>query len=140
MMAAMPLELPVAVWAEELRRVLDARDAALTAWAPPMDVLESADSIELRLDVAGVPLETLHVTVRAGRLVVEGEKPHNCRPGAAFHVAERACGRFARTVPLTLAYDASGIRATLTRGELRIVIPRIEERRGREITVPVVAS
>ena len=35
---------------------------------------------------------------------------------------------------------ASAIRASLRQGELRIEVPRIDERRGREIQIPVVAS
>jgi HSP20 family protein len=140
MMTTMPLDVSVAVWADEIRRALGAGEAVVAGWTPPMDVLESPERIEIRLDVAGVPREALRVTVRAGTLVVAGDKTHMCRAGAAFHVAERACGRFIRTIPLALAFDASRIEATLTQGELRIVVPRIEERRGQEIEIPVVAS
>jgi HSP20 family protein len=127
-MAAMPL-------------VLDSRDLQAAGWTPPMDVIERPHGVEIRLDLPGVPIEAIRVAVRAGALVVSGDKPPAaCCPGAAFHVAERACGRFSRTVPLRLAFDASAIRASLAQGELRIDVPRIEERRGREILIPVVAS
>ena len=121
--------------------VLDTRDVQTTGWTPPMDVVERPDGVEIRLDVPGVPLAALRVSVRAGTLVVSGDKPTAaCCSGAAFHVAERACGRFTRSIPLRLAFDASAIRASLRQGELRIEVPRIDERRGREIQIPVVAS
>jgi HSP20 family protein len=121
--------------------VLDTRDVQTTGWTPPMDVVERPDCVEIRLDVPGVPLAALRVSVRAGTLVVSGDKPPaTCCSGAAFHVAERACGRFTRSIPLRLAFDASAIRASLRQGELRIEVPRIDERRGREIQIPVVAS
>ena len=128
MMAAMPL-------------VLDSRDLQAPGWTPPMDVVERPDGVEIRIDLPGVPIEAIRVSAHANALIVSGDKPPaTCCPGAAFHVAERACGRFSRTIPLRLAFDASGIRATLTQGELRIDVPRIDERRGREILIPVVAS
>jgi HSP20 family protein len=121
--------------------VFDTRDTQAVAWTPPMDVVERPDLLEIRLDLPGVPLDAIRVSVRNGTLVISGEKPHvGCRQGAAFHVAERACGRFARAIPLRLAFDASRIRASFRHGELRIEVPRIDERRGREIQIPVVAS
>jgi HSP20 family protein len=121
--------------------VFDTRDTQAVAWTPPMDVVERPDLLEIRLDLPGVPLDAIRVSVRNGTLSISGDKPHvGCRQGAAFHVAERACGRFARTIPLRLAFDASRIRASFRQGELRIEVPRIDERRGREIQIPVVAS
>jgi HSP20 family molecular chaperone IbpA len=43
-------------------------------------------------------------------------------------------------VKLGGAFDASKATATLAAGELRIVVPRIEERRGRPIPIRVNAA
>jgi HSP20 family molecular chaperone IbpA len=40
-------------------------------------------------------------------------------------------------VRLDGAFDAGRASASFTSGELRITIPRLEERRGREIRIPV---
>jgi HSP20 family molecular chaperone IbpA len=40
-------------------------------------------------------------------------------------------------IRLAGAIDAGRARATLTAGELRIEFPRIEERRGRQIRIPL---
>ena len=56
---------------------------------------------------------------------------------AAFHVAERVFGRFTRAVRLSGAFDVARADARLRDGELRLVLPRIEERRGREHRIPV---
>jgi HSP20 family molecular chaperone IbpA len=77
-----------------------------------------------------------------GVVAVGGRKlPPGCEHGdAAFHLAERAFGGFARAVRLNGAFDAGRATATLAAGELRIVLPRIEERRGRELRIPVTAQ
>ncbi len=144
----MLLSIDVQGLAKELRRALrdddddagrprSARPEAAADWQPPTDVIERPDGLEVIIDLAGVG-DRLRVAVIDRTLVVSGEKPPGpCAAGAAFHVAERTFGRFQRAVPLRIAFDAGAIRATLVHGELRIVIPRIDDRRGREIAIPV---
>jgi len=106
-------------------------------WLPPTDVLERTDGLEIFMDLAGVG-DRLRVSVVDDILVVSGEKaPGPCNAGAAFHVAERTFGRFQRAIPLRIPFDAHAIRATFFQGELRIVVPRIEDRRNREIVIPI---
>jgi HSP20 family molecular chaperone IbpA len=73
---------------------------------------------------------------------VAGRKqPASCaHREAAFHLAERGFGRFVRAVRLSGAFDGGSARASLTAGELRIFLPRIDERRGRDIRIDVTAS
>jgi HSP20 family protein len=54
-----------------------------------------------------------------------------------FHLAERSYGRFARAVRLTGAIDATRAQATAANGQLRVMLPRIEDRRGQVIAIPV---
>jgi HSP20 family protein len=117
----------------------DPAAAATGECAPPMDVLETTAGFEVVMDVPGVSVESLRVMFSQGTLVVAGRKlPGTCaHQKAAFHLAERSFGRFARAVRLAGAFDAGRASATLAGGELRIVLPRIEERRGRDIHIRV---
>jgi HSP20 family protein len=142
MMSRMPSFVDTPGWAEDIRRLLHDLDPRTPAGcAPPMDVIDRADGLEIRMDLPGVPAEAIAVTIRAGTLLVTGEKRPGpaCCSGAAFHVAERVFGTFVRTVQLRGAFDARAVEATLDQGELRIRVPRIEERRGAEIRIPVEA-
>jgi HSP20 family protein len=137
----MPSPLDVHGWVDDLRRVFRDEDEAArhrsTDWLPPTDVIERADGIEVIMDLAGVD-DRLRVSVVDCALVVSGEKSTGpCNAGAAFHVAERTFGKFQRAIPLRMAFDAGAIKATLFQGELRIVVPRIEDRRGREMVIPI---
>jgi HSP20 family protein len=130
-------------WTEDLRQAFReagvglGREAA-SGWVPPMDVIERPDGLEVIVELAGAR-GAVRVTVKAGVLIIAGEKrqPGPCAHGAAFHIAERTFGSFVRAVPLRIAFDATGIKATLASGELRITVPRIEDRRGREIDIPI---
>jgi HSP20 family protein len=132
---------------EEARRLLDLLAGERGAGgfaaecAPPVDVVETANSVEIVVDLPGVVVDDVQVAFGRGVVVIGGRKlPPGCEhPEAAFHLAERSFGTFARAVRLNGAFDAGRATATLTAGELRIVLPRIEERRGRELRIPVTA-
>ena len=108
----------------------------------PLDVIETAAAIEVVMDLPGVTEDELTVLFVRSTLVVTGRKlPGACEHrDAAFHLAERTFGRFARGVRLAGAFDAGRAEATLRAGELRITVPRIEERRGGKLRIPVRAD
>jgi HSP20 family protein len=110
--------------------------------SPPLDVVETSAGLEIVMDVAGVTVDSIKVVVAQNTLVIAGRKqPSACRHhAAAFHLVERAFGRFARGVRLTGAFDTARADATLRAGELRILLPHLEERRGREIRIHVRAD
>ena len=90
--------------------------------------------------VPGVSGADVRVLFKHGVLIVTGDKhpPDGmCQEGTAFHLVERSFGRFARVVRLEHAVDAARARASFAGGVLRVSIPRLAERRGRDIVVPV---
>lgn len=107
---------------------------------PALDVIETPTTVDILLDLPGVVPSAIRVVFSQGVLIIAGEK---CGPAACgaderrFHHVERGYGRFARVVRFSEAVDASRARATLAEGVLRISVPRIVERRGREIVVPI---
>ena len=130
---------------EELRRLFDLLNGEAQAsgtageCTPPLDVIESAAAVELVMDLPGVERDQLQVLFARGTVLIAGtKKPSACSHAeATFHLAERTFGRFARAVRLADAVDAGRARATLSNGELRIVLPRIEDRRGRELRIAI---
>jgi HSP20 family protein len=137
--------LDAADLAEEARQLLAELDrhvpgaSALNAECrPPLDVVETAATIEVVVDVPGVPPESLRVALRRGTLLVVGAKIAPASDlGARFHLAERSYGRFARAVRLGGAVEATRARAVVSAGQLRVVLPRLEDRRGKVFRVPV---
>lgn len=108
---------------------------------PSLDVLETDESVEVVVDVSGVPTEALRVLFRASVLIVAGEKaPAAAGPHQTFHLVEREFGRFARAVRLTGAFDVQRSHATLRNGELRVVLPKLEDRRNSPHRIPVTGS
>ena len=113
--------------------------AGLTAdCRPPVDVVETATSVEVVVDLPGVPAAAVRVAIRHGNLFIVGAKPPGpLEPRASYHLAERTYGRFARVVRLDGAFDGRRARALIGGGQLRVVLPLLEDRRGRLFTIPV---
>jgi HSP20 family protein len=130
----------------ELRDVLRWLDEAAAGrvrvpagYEAPVDVIETAAGLEVVADLPGVAADALRVIYTQHAVVIAGCKgaPACSHRGATFHLAERTYGRFARVVRLGPAVDAARARATLRDGELRIVLPRVDDRRGHDVTIPV---
>jgi HSP20 family protein len=134
--------------ADEVRRLFEDLDRARPAdrrllpgvFSPTLDARELADAIEIVVDLPGVALEDIRILIRGAVVIIAGGKvaPDPAeRAAASFHLVERDFGRFARAVRLTGAFDTAKAAATLANGELRVRVPKLEERRGHDITVPV---
>jgi HSP20 family protein len=116
------------------------RQGAAAECSPPMDVIETDEAVEVIVDLPAVPASAVQIVFARNVLLVAGQKaPPACdhHRDAAFHLAERGFGRFARAVRLDGAFDAGRAAATLAAGELRVTLPRLADRRGREIRIPI---
>jgi len=122
----------------ELLRLLDASPAAAEC-TPPLDIIETDDAVEAILDIPGVPKASIEIVFSRNVLLIAGQKlPSVCEHGdAAFHIAERSFGRFARAISVEGAFDAGRATATLADGELRVVLPRLTERRGGQMRIAI---
>ncbi len=108
-------------------------------WIPGVDVYECRGRLVIAAEVPGVPAESLRVTFHDRHLVIAGERRERRPPAAAasFHCMERPQGRFTRIVLVDVAVDIKAAEARLAGGVLTISIPRVKDRRGREIVIPV---
>jgi HSP20 family protein len=109
-------------------------------FSPTLDALETADAFEIVVDLPGVAIDDVRVLLKDDIVLIAGGKmppDPGQRTDASFHLVERDFGRFARAVRMGGALNASQASATLGNGELRVRIPKIENRRGRDILVPV---
>lgn len=131
----------------DVRRLLDdlarhrpeGRSAVSGECLPLLDVLETERGLELVLDVPGVSPDGLRVLIKNGVVLIVGEKerPALGEGPASFHLVERDFGRFVRAMRVHTAVDAGRAQARLADGELRLVLPKIKERRGGDYIVAV---
>jgi HSP20 family protein len=134
-------------FADEVRRIFEelGRIAGLGGLtgecSPPIDVYETDEAVEISMDLPGVQADAIRVVVKASTVLIAGEKAsRRSRGDSSFHLVERGFGRFARTVRLSAPCDAGRARSWLASGELRITLPKVADRRGRAISIPVATA
>ena len=128
-------------FAEEVRRIFRelGRGAAMAGeCSPPIDVYETDATLEISVDLPGVDPGSVRVVVKGSVVLIAGDKaPRRGRGDSSFHLVERGFGRFARTVRFTVPCDTARAKSVLEKGELRITLPKVAERRGRAIPITV---
>jgi HSP20 family protein len=112
---------------------------ASEAWAPPVDLCETADAIVLRVELPGVTAEQIKIGVTTTQLRIWGEKKRRMpRSKILSHLcSERSYSRFSRIVPIRWTVSVRDAVAELSNGILTVNLPKIEDRRGVEFKIPV---
>jgi HSP20 family protein len=112
---------------------------ASEAWAPPVDLCETADHIVLRVELPGVTAEQIKIGATNTQLRIWGEKKRRLpRNRILSHLcSERSYGRFSRIVPLRWTVSVQDATAEVANGILIVRLPKIEDRRGVEYKIAV---
>ena len=97
-------------------------------WRPDADTYETATTIEVMVDLAGVEEDDFEVLLFEDALVVEGRRQlPSCQEGAVYHAASIRQGPFQVELPLPAAVDAERVEARYDRGLLRITMPKLAQ-------------
>ena len=113
--------------------------AVAGAWAPPVDVCETAKAIYVRVELPGVRAGQIRIGLNSSKLRICGEKKkRQTRQRIVSHMcSERTYGNFDRVVPLRWTISVNDATAELANGLLVIRLPKTRERRGSEFKVPI---
>ena len=105
-------------------------------WQAPVDVEEQPDRYTLHLELPGLKLEDIKITLEDNTLVIRGEKTRTEeQKNATYHRLERVYGTFERTFSLTHAVKSDKIEAKYRDGVLEVSVPKAEEAKAREIPI-----
>ncbi|MEW5701619.1 MAG: Hsp20/alpha crystallin family protein [Candidatus Zixiibacteriota bacterium] len=107
-------------------------------WRPFTDVWESDDEVVVLVELAGVRLSDISVTLADGVLTVKGERQAvPIGDGCCFRNLEIATGRFERNIQLPDRVDPERVKAAYKNGLLEITIAKSTPQAGaaREIVV-----
>ena len=97
-------------------------------WRPDADTYETATTVEILVDLAGVEEDDLEVQLFEDVLVVEGRRRlPSCQEGAVYHAVGIRQGPFRVELPLPAPVDAERVEARYERGLLRITLPKRAE-------------
>ena len=104
-----------------------------------IDVSETDDAVEVKMDLPGVKPDEVNVEVRDNVLTVSGERQEDKESeegnGRKYHRVERRYGSFSRSVWLPCAVKDSKADAQYQDGVLTIKLPKSEEAKPHKIKV-----
>jgi HSP20 family protein len=108
----------------------------LGTWFPPVDLVENENEFRIVAELPGLGREDVKISLSDNVLTLRGEKKMDTEDREQnWHHVERTYGTFERTFHLTNAVDPASVKASFENGILRILLPKAEESRPREIRI-----
>lgn len=105
---------------------------------PRMDVSETADAVQLAVELPGLDEDDIDVTLDGDVLTIRGEKTtQRDEDERDYHIIERAEGTFLRTVRLPFEADPEQVQAAFQDGVLTITIPKPKEAQQKSRRIEV---
>lgn len=116
------------------------RNESLTAgnFVPPVDIYEDANRLVLKLEVPGIPQESLQITVENQTLTVKGERKFvQDEKEENFHRIERRYGSFVRSFSLPSSIDTESARASYEHGVLSVTLNKKEAAKPKQLKIEI---
>ena len=105
-------------------------------WQPRVDVSETDEAFEVKVDLPGIKPEDVDISVTNDRLTIQGErKEEKETKDKTVHRVERSYGSFYRSIALPIGTDAERVSADSDNGVITISVPKGPEAKARRIAV-----
>jgi HSP20 family protein len=115
-----------------------AQDVDVGTWSPLVDILEQGDEIIIKIEIAEADQKSIDIKVEGNALTIKGErKLEEGTKRENYLRLERPYGTFSRTFSLPTIVDSEKVKASHKDGILRIVLPKKEETKPKQIKVEV---
>jgi HSP20 family protein len=103
---------------------------------PLMNIFDTNEDIVLVAELPGVGKEDIHLSVDDGLLTISGERKMAATPDKAQWLRnEIRTGEFSRVIELPRQVNPDKITAELSNGILRVILPKAEEAKPREVKI-----
>ena len=103
---------------------------------PSVNVAEYKDEIQVVVEIPGIPKEDVKLQLHDGMLTISGERkaPEASKDSQVLR-QEISYGSFSRTIELPERVEAEKVTAEYHNGVLRVILPKPEALKPKEITV-----
>lgn len=101
----------------------------------PMDAYRSGDHFVVHLDLPGIQVETIDLTVEKNVLTISAERRWERSEDLEVVVSERPQGSFSRQLFLGEGLDADNIEASYENGVLTVSVPVAEQAKPRKVQI-----
>jgi HSP20 family protein len=110
--------------------------AATTTWSPAVDIFETEDEIVVKAELPGMERKDIALNLENNVLTVRGERQFAKEAkDENYHRIERSYGTFSRSFSIPATVDEEKIRADYREGVLKIVLPKKEQVKPKQIRI-----
>jgi HSP20 family protein len=107
-------------------------------WFPSLDVTETNTDLLVKAELPGMDPKDINISLNEGALTIRGEKKQEREEKEeGYHLIERSYGSFVRSVRLPKDVQSDKISASFKNGVLKVVLPKTEEAKKKEIKIKV---
>jgi HSP20 family protein len=111
-------------------------DVALSAFRPPVDIIDTDEAILIHVELPGVQKENVSIEMKENILTLKGERFEERKyPQGSYYRSERTFGKFERSFSMPARIKPDSIRATFNDGVLEVIVPKPEEQKPRQISI-----
>jgi len=102
---------------------------------PRTNLYDQGGKFEVLAEVPGFDKKDLNVKIQGNYLELGGERKADTPEGYSTHRIERRTISFTRSFTLPSEVNADGVEATLQNGILRLILPKAESAKARQISI-----
>jgi HSP20 family protein len=106
-------------------------------WSPRVDLSETKDSFIVNAELPGLDAKDVDVSISGNVITIRGEKKKEEEEKDDHHHVERYYGSFQRSFQLPANVITDKIDASFDKGVLKVVLPKTEEAKKKEIQIKV---
>ncbi len=107
-------------------------------WLPALDISETKDDYVIKAEIPGIDPKDIDISLSDGMLTIKGQKKQEKEEKEQnYHLIERSYGSFLRSIPLGGEIQSDKIKAEYKNGILKIVLPKSEKAKQKEIKIQV---
>ncbi len=109
-----------------------------SVWIPKADISDTENDVFVTLELPGVKKDDVKISIQDNVLTVRGEKkPEGEKKEKNCRCDERSYGKFQRDFNLAYTVEAKKVKADFKDGVIKIVMPKAEEAKIKEIPISV---
>jgi HSP20 family protein len=105
---------------------------------PSMEITETDKEFAITAELPGLERKDVEISLEDNVLTIRGEKKSETKPddkNKNVHVSERTYGVFYRVLELPTKVEPSSVQATMSKGVLKITIPKPARPESKKIEV-----
>ncbi len=107
-------------------------------WLPSLDITETKGDLVVKAELPGMDPKDIDISLSEGVLTIRGEKKQEKEEKEeGYHLIERNYGSFIRSIRLPKDVQSNKIEASFKNGVLKVVLPKSEEAKKKEIKIEV---